>query len=422
MQQQRQQRQQGKYIELKDLEEDGAPNPPPEVEVSPNPPLEPEASPNPPLPPMPSSELANLKDLEEDGGFDPILKFNKKSQGEYNIIVKLQIFCLTLLRIYGYIHQNKNDYYFGIKFHNASRLHLPDIPEFVPHDYEMKLVWQRSEGILHRAVQPFIRGKETRDNGSPFFYSGNGNATNHFLYKRSNDRLTVEDKPPGFFLESGPFLPAPPNARPYSKTFLKITGFQPPDGNRSVDMTDGEEKIAYVPKSPGVKDEVTEGTFEILCIDVHKFKSVSASGKRVDSFIGPPGSWFYDGDDSHHARQYAIVIGLAMLKMIEIPHAGDFDSVKDAIQEIKHVVERILTVYCGGNLWRELLENIEIEMEGYVEVPKFLGGKTKKNKIKNNKNKKIKSKKTKSKKNKSKKNKSKKIKSKKIKSNQNKNK
>jgi hypothetical protein len=361
--------------------------------------------------PEPSSDLA---DLENDGerilGFDPILKFSKKSQGEYNIIVKLQRFCLKLLRIYGYIRQNKDDYYFGIKFLKQTPGTIPrssDFPEIrplIPRDYEMRLIWQHSENILQRAVQPFLMGEETRDIEFHF----DADASDHALFKRSNSRLLVLDKPPGIFPESRPFLFAPPNAMPNSKTVLKITDFQP-DGNRSVNTMDGEEKMAYVPKSPGVKDEVTRDIFEILCIDVHKFKSVAASGKKIDSFIGPPGSWFYDGEDNLHARQYAIVIGLGMLKMIETPHAGDFDTVETVIEEIKHAVERILTVYCGGELWRELLRHVQIEMEGYVKVPKFpsIGGKTKKNKIKNNKNKKIKSKKTKSKKNKSKKNKTK---------------
>jgi hypothetical protein len=288
----------------------------------------------------------------------------------------------------------------------------------------MRLVWQHSENILQRAVQPFLMGEETRDIEFHF----DADDSDRALFKRSNSRLLVLDKPPGIFKESRPFLLAPLNAIPYSKIVLKITDFQP-DGNRSVNTTDGEEKMAYVPKSPGVKDEVTRDIFEILCIDVHKFKPPVApygpqlppavradgsnlpfaSGIYIDPFIGPPGSWFDDGEDNLHARQYAIVIGLGMLKMIETPHAGDFDTVETVIEEIKHAVERILTVYCGGELWRELLRHVQIEMEGYVKVPKFpsIGGKTKKNKIKNNKNKKIKSKKTKSKKNKSKKNKTK---------------
>jgi len=383
-------------------------------------------------PELQSSELADLEtDEERRLGFDPILKFSKKSQDEYNVIVKLQRYCLKLLRIYDYIRQNKDDYYFGITFLKETTGTIPrssDFPEirpFTPRDYEMRLIWQH-ENIFLRPFEPSMLCEQTRDIEFHF----DAVQKDRQLYKGNNCRLEADsimvlDKPPGKFPVSRRFLLAPPNAMPNSKTVLKITDFQP-NGMRLVNTVDGQEKMAYNPKSPGVKDEVTKDIFEILCIDVHKFKSVAASEEKIDSFIGPPGSWFYDGGDNLHARQYAIVIGLGMLKMIDTPHAGDFDTVETVIEEIKHAVERILTVYCGGELlWRELFRHVQIEMEGYVKVPKFpsFGGKTKKNKIKNNKNKKLKSKKTKSKKNKSKKtnqNKSKQIKTNQNKSKQNK--
>ena len=68
----------------------------------------------------PGTELEDLEAGEEGKlGFKPILKYRKASQDDYNIIVKLQRYCLKLLRIYGYIRQNKDNYYFHNKLlHN----------------------------------------------------------------------------------------------------------------------------------------------------------------------------------------------------------------------------------------------------------------------------------------------------------------
>jgi hypothetical protein len=370
----------------------------------------------------PGTELEDLEAGEEGKlGFKPILKYRKASQDDYNIIVKLQRYCLKLLRIYGYIRQNKNNYYFGINFNPppdftipgfaTSRLEQrpenPQNPPFIARKYEMKLTWKR-----------FFEASETRYPDNDEYGDEDLAEDNPFnQYKdRSNSnyeyRMTVEDKPPGFFSRHFPSL----NARSSSKGSMIVKNFE--NGlrpiNQGVSAGNGESKFTYIPESPGVKDEVTGGIFEILCIDVNSSKrrgGIMVHNKHT--FIGPPGSWFHDDYDGEYRREYAIVIGLGMLKIMETPHDHDVDL---AIKDIKFDVERILTIYCGGELWRELLKHVEIEMEGYEKIPANFGGKTRK-KITNikNKSKKIKSKKIKSKKIKSKKIKSKKIKSKTLK-------
>jgi hypothetical protein len=370
----------------------------------------------------PGTELDDLKEDEERKlGFDPVLKYRKASQDDYNIIVKLQRYCLKLLRIYGYIRQNKDNYYFGININPPPEFTIPGFatsrreqrpenpqePPFIARKYEMKLTWKRRFEV-----------RETRDPDASFDFESDEDETNPLDQYKSRrgvynnyeySKTVVDATPPGFFSRHFPSL----NVRSSSKGSTIVKDFE--DGvrprNQGVSAGNGESKFTYIPESPGVKDEVTGGIFEILCIDVNSSKrrgGIMVHNKHT--FIGPPGSWFHDDYDGEYRREYAIVIGLGMLKIMETPHDHAVDLV---IKDIKFDVERILTIYCGGELWRELLRYVEIEMEGYEKIPANFGGKTRK-KITNIKNKikKIKSKKIKSKKIKSKKIKSKKIKSK----------
>jgi len=366
----------------------------------------------------PWTELDDLKaDGERKLGFDPVLKYWKSSQDDYNIIVKLQRYCLQLLRIYGYIRQNKDNYYFGININPPPEFTIPGFatsrreqrpenpqePPFIARKYEMKLTWKRRFEVRETRDPDdrFDFESDEEDETNPFDqYKGRRRDYNNYEYSKT----VVDATPPGFFSRHFPSL----NARSSSKGSTIVKDFE--DGvrprNQGVSAGNGESKFTYIPESPGVKDEVTGGIFEILCIDVNSSKRrgrIMVHNKHT--FIGPPGSWFHDDYDGEYRREYAIVIGLGMLKIMETPHDNAVDLV---IKDIKFDVERILTIYFGGELWRELLRYVEIEMEGYEKIPANFGGKTRKkitnikNKIKKIKSKKIKSKKIKSKKIKSK--------------------
>ena len=359
----------------------------------------------------PGTELEDLEAGEEGKlGFKPILKYRKASQDDYNIIVNLQRYCLKLLRIYGYIRQNKDNYYFGININPPPEFTIPGFatsrreqrpenpqePPFIAPKYEMKLTWKRIFEVRETRYPDNILDfdESEEENENPFDqYKGRRNSNYEY------SKAVVDANPPGFFSRHFPSL----NARSSSKGSMIVKNFE--NGlrpiNQGVSAGNGESKFTYIPESPGVKDEVTGGIFEILCIDVNSSKrrgGIMVHNKHT--FIGPPGSWFHDDYDGEYRREYAIVIGLGMLKIMETPHDHDVDL---AIKDIKFDVERILTIYCGGELWRELLKHVEIEMEGYEKIPANFGGKTRK-KITNikNKSKKIKSKKIKSKKIKSK--------------------
>ena len=300
-------------------------------------------------------------------GLVPVLKPNRRSQDDYNIVVNMQRTCLMLLRAHDYVNQRTADATFFLRVpwddDDSNRL------------VELKLVWDHVEKV----GGPVVFDEEP---GRLDWKPRNKLELRALLKLRIPFHLTPE--------VAKNMLRITDNWRDYQDSRILDFRCNPvgPDSYQSQELPG--DRMCCMTRSPGVTDTLTGNTFQIFArlVDLFPPQMVRRIGKfgntkrstvsHAYTFVGPPCAWYEDdvkpeGVDalthslfgSHDtmmrkgAKYYVLALGLFILKISETRLVG-FEQMQKEIDIGVREVERVLTMY-WGEAWRVKLRHVVIE-------------------------------------------------------------